>query len=188
MRRPTIERRLLATVIGLLLLCGCSAVWSVAPIGEKPAEIEAGEWEGHWQEPDGRVVALKVVDARRGALLMASCGADDEGQTSSNTMRIELRQSHDWLFANTKAADQNEPTENYAWVRVKNEEGRITFWAPDADKFRPLVEKGTLPGRREGNDVVLGRLTERQLDAIRSGKHGVLFLWDEPQTLVRIGR
>lgn len=32
------------------------------------------------------------------------------------------------------------------WGKVANEEGLILWWAPDPDKFKPLVESGALPG------------------------------------------
>jgi len=57
--------KLFLSVLALLLTCGCSAVTSKRPIGEKPARIVAENWQGKWISRDGEVT-IKVDDAERG--------------------------------------------------------------------------------------------------------------------------
>ena len=59
-------------------------------------------------------------------------------------MRVYLRTGGEWTYA---SVDYTEGTNAcYLWGKVANEEGLILWWAPDPDKFKPLVESGALPG------------------------------------------
>ena len=59
-------------------------------------------------------------------------------------MNVYLRTAGEWTYA---SVDQSEGTNAcYLWGKVANEEGLILWWAPDPDKFKPLVESGALPG------------------------------------------
>ena len=99
-------------------------------------------------------------------------------------MNVEIRESGEWLFANTK----DEEGKEYVWGRIKNEHGQILVWAPDIAAFRRLVEGGLLPGRLAGSSVVLGDLKPEQIKILTSGEGGTLYRWDEPVVLRKLGR
>ena len=55
-----------------LCLCGCGAIYSTGPFGEKPWNIEGeiAEWEGTWIYPDG-ALTVAVTDGSSGLLKVA---------------------------------------------------------------------------------------------------------------------
>ena len=53
--------------------------------------------------------------------------------------------------------------------------------------FARLVKNGTVPGKIDGDDVILDELTSQHLKRIMSGDQGVLFAWDEPIVFVKQG-
>lgn len=87
---------------------------------------------------------LTVADATNGVLSMTSTKPLGWWRWSNEILRVYLRTAGDWTYA---SVDQSEGTNAcYLWGKVANEEGIILWWAPDPDKFKPLVESGVLPG------------------------------------------
>ena len=87
---------------------------------------------------------LAVVDATNGVLSMTSTKPLSWWRWSNEILRVYLRTAGDWAYA---SVDYSEGTNAcYLWGKVANEEGIILWWAPDPDKFKPLVESGVLPG------------------------------------------
>ena len=87
---------------------------------------------------------LAVEDATNGVLSLTSTKPVGWWRWSNETMNVYLRTAGEWTYA---SVDQSEGTNAcYLWGKVANEEGLILWWAPDPDKFRPLVESGALPG------------------------------------------
>ncbi len=175
-------------LVGLLLAtaCGCSAVISKRPVGEKPAKIVAKDWEGDWVTTDG-AVKIKVVDAEKGILKVFWLEDDKQGNPAMKTAQVELKESGDWLFANTKDEDSSK-SRGYFWGRIKNEDRQIVVWFPDDKMFQQLVKDGVFPGKIEGDDVLLDELKPQHLKIITSGERGVLFSWDKPAVFVKIGK
>ena len=129
----------------LATLCGCSTVVSTRPVGQSPLDLtgQAGKWVGTWRSPMGPCM-LTVVDPTNGVLAMTSTKPQSWWRWSNETWRVYLRTGGDWTYA---SVDQSEGTNAcYLWGKVANEEGIILWWAPDPDKFKPLVESGALPG------------------------------------------
>ena len=170
----------LAFVALLLAVSGCNQVICKRPVGEKPAKIVVAEWEGNWIGPDG-AIAIKVVDAESATLKVVWL-EDDAGQPTMKTAAVELRESGDWLFANTLKDDE---ASGYLWARIKKENRQILLWEPDEKLFAKLVRAETLPGRVDQNNVILEELNSEYLNLITSGDHGVPFTWDQPLILVR---
>ena len=126
-------------------LCGCSTVVSTRPVGQSPLDLtgQAGKWVGTWRSPMGPCM-LTIVDATNGVLAMTSTKPQGWWRWSNETWRVYLRTGGDWTYA---SVDQSEGTNAcYLWGKVANEEGLILWWAPDPEKFKPLVESGALPG------------------------------------------
>lgn len=59
-------------------------------------------------------------------------------------MNVYLRTAGEWTYASIDCSEGTNAC--YLWGKVANEEGLILWWAPDPDKFRPLVEGEALPG------------------------------------------
>jgi hypothetical protein len=145
----------------------------------------AKEWEGSWLGPDG-VVNIKVVDAESGTLSIAWLEHDEQGQPAMKTAAVELRESGDWLFASTREESKG-GSRGYLWVRIKKEHRQIIAWEPDGQLFAQFVRDGVIPGRIDGDDVVLEALESRPLKMITSGERGVPFSWDRPLVFVKAG-
>jgi hypothetical protein len=174
-------------LVGLLLAtaCGCSAVISRRQVGEKPAKIVAGDWEGDWVTTDG-AVKVKVVDAEKGILKLVWL-EDEKGSPAMKSAEVELRESGDWLFANTRDENKGQ-SRGYSWGRIRNEDRQIIVWLPDEKMFKQLVKDGVFPGKIAGDDVLLDELKPQHLKIITSGERGVLFSWDKPSVFVRVGK
>lgn len=164
----------------LLATTGCNPVLSKRAVGPKPARIVAAEWEGKWIGPDGSV-AIKVVD-QDPAMVEVVWQEDDAGQQKMKTALVELRESGDWLFANTRPEGDGN---GYLWARVKKEKRQILIWEPDDKAFTKLVNDGVVPGRIDEKKVTLEELDAKRLSALQSGDYGVPFKWGEPVILVR---
>jgi len=171
----------------LIVLCGCNAVYSPRPIGEKPTNIQSkqDEWEGTWTHTDG-AMTVKVVDGSNGVLKVGWV-QDDHGDLKYESADVYLRDSGGWTFASIKP--QEETNQNrYVWARVEKKERMAILWKPDANKFKTLVREGKIPGCADGSDVVLGNLASNHLALITSETNGVLFNWDEPLVLFKSGK
>lgn len=168
-------------LVGLLLMaaCGCNAVLSKHPVGDSPARIETKEWEGNWITSDG-AVSLKVLDADKG-ILRASWVEDGRNGTPTKSAEIEVRESGGWLIASAR----DDKGRGYFWGRIKNEDGQIIVWSPDERLFAKAVKDGVLPGRVEGDDVILDDLKPHHLKVITDTEKGVLFSWDRPSIFVK---
>jgi hypothetical protein len=170
-----------------ILFCGCSAVYSSRPIGDKPMNIQSkqDEWEGTWTHKDG-AMTIKVVDGSNGVLKVGWV-KDDHGDLKCETADVYLLDSGGWTFASIR--DQDETNKNrYIWARIKKEERSAILWGPDVNKFKALVRAGKIPGAVDGSDVVLGNLASNHLEVITSETNGVLFYWDEPFVLIKSGK
>lgn len=136
------------SVLLLVSLCGCSTVVSTRPMGEAPLDLsgQTDKWTGTWRAPNGPC-AITVADATTGVLTVTSTKPVGWWRWSNETWRVYLRTGGDWTYA---SVDYTEGTHAcFLWGKVANEEGLILWWAPDPDKFRPLVESGALPGSIE---------------------------------------
>ena len=180
----------LFSACSFFLIAGCSSVYSINPVGEKPAQIDAALWDGNWLGADG-VMTIKVIDADGGILQVA--WIED---MKLEKYQVYLMESGNWLFFNLKDEDQegDEEDPGYFWGRIKKDDNSITLWDPDISKFRALVTEGVLPGeaKKSGkdnehdSDVILGELTAEHLRIIVSEEKGVLFDWDDPLVLLKI--
>lgn len=179
-------RRSKLALAGLILLttCGCNAVISKRPVGEKPARIVAKEWEGKWVTSDGAVM-VKVIDAEKGTLKVFWLEDDKQSNPAMKTADVELRESGEWLFASTKEEDKGR---GYVWGRIKNEDRQIMVWSPDDTLFKQLMKEGVFPGKVDGDEVILDELKPQHLKIITSGERGVLFSWDKPTVFVKVGK
>ena len=182
---------IIATAILLTIMSGCNQVLSKRPVGEKPAKLVAADWEGQWLTSDG-LVKLTVVDANKGLLKAYYLEAED-GTPVLYSANIELRESGEWMFGSfnekdARKADDKAASKGFLWARVINKDRQIIIWAPDDAVFTKLVESGVFPGKTEQRDVFLDELKPQHLKIITSGERGVLFKWDEPLVLVKVGK
>lgn len=115
-------------------------------MGEAPLDLtgQTDKWTGTWRAPNGPCM-LTVVDATNGVLSMTSTKPVGWWRWSNEILRVYLRTAGDWTFASIDCSEGTNAC--YLWGKVANGDGIILWWAPDPDKFRPLVESGVLPGR-----------------------------------------
>jgi hypothetical protein len=176
--------KLMSLLLGLGLALGCRAVYVTEPVGEKPVELKAEEWEGTWKivGKDDGFYAVRVTDAKAGRLEIAGIDTEKEG-FKLETFQALIRQHKDWQFLNVK--DKDKP-EYYTWCRIKNEGKQAIVWVPDMGKIEALIKNGKLPGKTlDKNDLLLGPLTAKHLDLLTTDSQGVLLDWEEPTILLR---
>lgn len=133
------------SVLALASLCGCSSVVSTRPVGQAPLDLtgQTDKWTGTWRSPMGPCM-LTVANATTGVLTVTSTKPVGWWRWSNETMNVYLRSAGEWTYASIDCSEGTNAC--YLWGKVVNEEGLILWWAPDPDKFRPLVESGALPG------------------------------------------
>jgi hypothetical protein len=201
----------LALVLVALSLAACETVTSPVPLGEKPATLDAGQWEGRWANADG-YLDLVVTDAANGLVRIAY---DDVEEGECKEMQLQLRTSGEWTFFSVTEEDferseglasapcrpvgsgQSElesaavapgaepaPT-RYMWGRVRLADNAIYAWGPEPKAFVRLVSAGRLPGTVDEGSVVLGPLGAEHYALIISGSEGVVLDWEDPLVLYR---
>lgn len=132
----------------LSCLCGCSGVVANRPVGIAPVDLtgQTNKWTGTWQNSYG-ACAITVADAANGVLAMTSTKPVSWWRWSNEIQRIYVRTDGEWTYASMESSDGTNTV--YVWGRIANEDGTILWWLPDAQKFKTLVEAGTLPGTVE---------------------------------------
>jgi hypothetical protein len=168
----------------IVVVCGCTTVSSVAPVGERPKVISQEDWDGTWINK-AQPIKIRVADQQKG-LLQAAWVEEKGGRLQLESYQVELREAGEWTFGNVKAEEGPAP---YFWALVKNDEGQIIIWTPDPAQFRKLVQTGALSGKVEkGGDVVLEKLTPEHLKVMMSEERGVCFEWQKPLVFFRLGK
>ena len=174
-------------LVGLfvLTLAGCSAVYTVQPMGEKPCKTQTQDWEGTWIHKEGSVT-VRVMDGENGWLRIGWIEREGE-DLASEVQDVQLWEAGSWTFANVKSDSAGEPA--YLWAGIRRDGNQVIVWLPDEKKFKVLVEEGKLPGRIEpGGDVILDRLEPQHLSMITEEREGVLLVWGEPTAFLRLTR
>ena len=175
----------IAVVALAMALSACTPVLVREPIGETPYPVRSEEWEGEWIHEDGLMI-IRVADEGQGTLLVAGV-EEKEGALRLETLKVTLRQSGEWVFASVRDETASAKEDEYVWARVRKDGSMIVVWLPDADKFKRLIEEGTLPGET-GGSIILKDLKKEHYEIITSEAQGVLFEWDEPMILRRVSR
>lgn len=164
---------MLMTVVG----CGCSAVYTQEPVGQKPFDLsrERAEWEGAWQHNDG-VVSVAVKDASNGVLEIGWVDRDDNGMKLL-AGDVFLRTIEGSTFVSLRMRDDAE-AKGFLWGRIQRRGKTVLVWAPDKSEFEKRVEEGAFPGTTNGSDLVLGALDTNHLSSV--ARDDGLFEWKEP--------
>lgn len=171
-------------VLGAALICGCAAVSSVEPVGERPKEISQNEWGGTWIHKN-HAITIRVSDKQRG-LLQVAWVEEKEGGLKLESYEVEIRESGEWLIGNVK---EKQGSDRYYWALVQKDEGQIIVWTPDPAQFTKLVQTGVFRGKLEkGGSVVLEKFTPEHLKVVLSGDKGACFDWKKPVVFFRLGK
>ena len=114
-------------------------------MGEASLDLtgQTDKWAGTWRSPMGPCM-LTIVDATNGVLAMTSTKPQGWWRWSNETMNVYLRSAGEWTYASIDCSEGTNAC--YLWGKVANADSAILWWAPDPDKFKPLVESGALPG------------------------------------------
>lgn len=168
----------------VVVVCGCTKVASVAPVGERPKKILPGDWDGTWINKE-QSIKIRVADQQNGVLQVA-WAEEKGGRFVLESYQIEMREAGEWTMGNFKNEGS---TPSYLWGLVKNDQGQIIIWTPDPEYFKKLVQEGVLPGKVEqGGDVLLEKLTPEHLKAMMSETRGVCWNWKNPIVFLRVGK
>ncbi|MEO6244593.1 MAG: hypothetical protein ABIQ12_04080 [Opitutaceae bacterium] len=170
----------------VLLGTGCSGVYVLRPVGEKPHALVAADWEGTWVM-DKAVAKVKVVDAGAGKLQLAGVEEKD-GKPTLVIYTVFITESGKTLFASLRNDGQDADTKPYVWARLRHEPDQVLLWWPDVKRFGELVGAGKLSGKLDGSDVLLDSPSAEQVTALISGVLGPVFDAECPAVLRRVAR
>jgi hypothetical protein len=154
-------------------------------MGDQPVKLEAEDWEGTWLQAEGAIVA-KVVDSEKGILKVAGIESEDT-ELKFESVDAYLRTWGDWTFASIKEKPESD-NDLYLWGRITKSDRQVIIWDPNVEKFKKLVEAGKLPGKVDGDNVILDELKPEHMQIITSGAEGVLFDWENPSALIRVAK
>ena len=178
----------------LYLNTGCSVVTVPEPIGDEVTELDPSEWEGIWEDNSGIIFGIddpvifqaRVPDPASGEIELAALVENDDDELVPRFVTVTIRgvAQADWEFASyTVEGAQGQ----FLWGRIVRMDDYVLVWAPDADKFKELVEQGRLRGTIDNDDNVnLETPTSEELASIAEEEWGMLFFWDEPLIYRRI--
>lgn len=191
----------LLSIVLVLVLSGCEAVFTQQPMGDEAVNLDPAIWQGTWLS-DEVIMLTTVLDRRNGQLEAAWVERGSDGakfESVVGTVRLSgeityLNMEHMPENKDDAVADSDEGTQagarempEYFWARIENDGRRAILWWPDVEQIRAAVDDGRLPGViRQDNDVVLGRLEPAHLDRINSPASNLL-QWQRPVTFIRVG-
>jgi hypothetical protein len=189
---PASNKILPILVICLLALAGC-LMEVQEPVGEKPASINAQEWEGTWvsNDRDADTRVLKLFNPSQGILIMKTKKLNPKKkQEETETSWLYLRQSGDVLFASWREVG----TSTFFWGgkienRAMEDRGRVLLlWLPNLKKIADLIKLGLLPGRLKGEWPILGALLPKHYQVMRDKEQEIFFKGNNPIVLVRLAK
>jgi len=183
MRRSTF---LLVLMMGLAMTA-CSWVTSVVPVGDSPVYLEPEEWEGLWKYDDvidGKLtvetLAVYVVDAAGGILEFCNLSVDCTHTPGRAFVRQHTHADSKASFISAKS-DQGyfeEDFDDYIWAKYGRLGNALILYLPHAGSFDKLVYRGEMPGKVDGEDVLLEQLSNDQLNRITTDKEQQLFFYE----------
>ena len=181
-KRLSSRLRILA-VVAVLSGCTSAVVTSVAPIGDEPVHVEPSEWEGLWVselrlESDpiyDNAFSVRVLDAAAGVLEYRA--TDNCAQAGRVVLRKHTHAGGEARFVNARINESLGTGDQaaYFWARYKRIGDTWIIWLPMFDEFGARVDKGEIPGRKKGRDVLIDSLSGDQLDRISVDKEQRLF-------------
>lgn len=160
-------------------------VVSGRPLGDTPVRLDPAEWEGTWTAADGGPVVVRVDDAAGGQLRLA--WIEGEKEMVLKTAMVSVLRSGPWFFANMREDVKDASPSVYLFALVKRQKGTMLIWPPRPESFARLIREGVLPGTVTKEKVLLGELKPEQMKIIASEDRGVLFDWENPIVLMKMG-
>lgn len=182
----------------VFILCGCTAVTSLTPVGTKPVVTEKKDWEGVWYNGDGLLCFIRVKDKNKGILRVAMLNGGKEGKEdidfSLKKFDVHIKQGKSLKFANFLCRDVfekkeiNKSTEKaYCWFMITNSKENILLYIPNSKFYNKLITDKKLKGEEVDNCIIISDSSEKILEVIDSyGDQGQLFNWKEPIPLRRL--
>ena len=165
------------------MLCACDPVLTREPMGETPLVLD-DSWEGTWVHQDGWFIT-RIEDGEKGVLQLAWVEGGGNRRLELDSSDAHLRLAGDHMFASMKIYESSYK-DHYYWGRIRKGEDQILVWEPDFEAFKRLVSEKKLPGKIDGDVVILGELTADHM-AIITGPPGTApFDWEDPGVAIRI--
>lgn len=182
--------RMVSVFFVMFSVAACSDVYIEEPIGTEVVQVEEDDWEGIWVV-DGEPLIVGVRDRDAGILWVAGV-EEREGEPTLKSMAVHVRRSP--YLGDGQFLISMEDDDRYVWfLAIETEdEDSLVVYAPNAARFRALIEEGKLPGPavegKSGGDVYLGRLEPEHLETIFADDSGTFFVWQEPYIFRRVAR
>ena len=164
------------------VLASCADVTSKQIAGDKPAKLDAKEWNGAWAENKGTPVYARVKDADRGLLEVVSVEVKDD-EIKTTRLDVSIREAGGWLWASYR----EDADRAFTVARVTVADDGIIAWTLQSASIQNRVKAGQLKGEipkdkegKESKNVVLEALHDADLQAIKDGKWGEVLDWGKP--------
>ncbi len=175
--------RTILTMFILAILTGCNAVVSPTPFGLEPVCLHSKHIIGTWESEGEEACRITVHDQTNAIIDVTINEASDPSMPKWRTVRAHLMCGKKWHYASIPMDEDGSPKDGYVFACYFFTPGRIRVWGPDFQKFKKLVESGTIEGRIEKGHVYLKEITPELIDMIESEEHGLLFDWQRPTML-----
>jgi len=195
----------------LVLLCSaCIPVIVHVPAGDEPVHLRAHQWEGVWMSyyglgemsPMFLMAKVTVIDAEKGWLRAEFTTAREEGLQVTAT-DLYVRKAGRWMLLSMRWPDSNffrpeapgpGPFKGYIWGRVELNFNMLLVWAPRAERFDDLVQKGVIEGHmryekpetQTNGWLEIERLDTHTLEQFQASESMPADYWLSPVVYVRV--
>jgi hypothetical protein len=174
-------------------------IYSEEPLGEQQAVLDPKEWNGCWAtgslEGSTLVLGIVVVDSEKGIVALGGCDTPSPSPDFQVQLRLARRQNEwiKWYFPTLIHATGKSDAAHgglysygglFGGLLLIHRGSTLLLHVPAEKRIRSLIEQGVLPGRVDGNKVILGRLQPEHYEILLSVEEP-LVEWDRPDAYVR---
>jgi hypothetical protein len=135
---------------------------------------------GTWQDERGVVFDVTVLDKENAVLSVKFDDSGSSGKPKMRTVKARILVGREWKYASIPAAEAGSDIDGYYFVCIHSVPTRTIIWMPDRMKFQHLVKEGIIAGELVQEGVILSEVTPELIDIVESGRHGILFDWQNP--------
>jgi hypothetical protein len=179
--------RLMAVILLVLALAGCSSVTIKQPLPRTADSAEQARFEGEWVTGD------QIIYMRFGSNGIGQFAGVDwkNGQFTCEKGEFIVSKGTASNFLSVRIPENGKMQEMYFFVQYYfTREGELVVWLPEAKAFADAVEKGKLLGTVERGkssiSVVLTGTPEKILAFLNDPANGTMFDYKEPMIFKKL--
>ena len=184
------KTHLFLTSVAVLMLTACPEVQVPMDFGAAPAQLDADDWNGLWENPasPGESMRIKIDPKRPNIVFAEELDDDEEEPTTFHLRRVSSKSDHDDLYFMLPESEDSFFTSTPYLLR-EADDGVLCFWMVNHDTVEAALESGTLKGKITRPD---DKGSHCSLEAVKSNYTELIkpqyWEWLKPFFIYRSGR